>query len=58
MGFQPLVPIDVALPLATTQEESSHVQSEADKATRLIEWIHHICQWIHEILQKSNAKYK
>ena len=29
LGFQLLGPIDVALPLATTQEEYSHVQSDA-----------------------------
>jgi hypothetical protein len=43
-GFQPLGPIDVALPLATTQTESLHVQSEADKAIRFIENIEHIHQ--------------
>jgi hypothetical protein len=37
LGFQPLGPMDVALPLASTQEESSHAQTEADKATRFIE---------------------
>jgi hypothetical protein len=58
LGFQLLGPIDVALPLATTQVESSHVHSEADKATRFIEWIEHIHQQVHEILQKANAKYK
>jgi hypothetical protein len=58
MEFKPLGPIDVALPLATTQEEFSHVQSEADKATKFIEWIQHIHQQVHEILQKANAKYK
>jgi hypothetical protein len=58
LGFQPLGPIDVALPLATTQTYSSHVQYEANKATRFIEWIQHIYQQVHEILQKSNAKYK
>jgi hypothetical protein len=58
LGFQPLGPIDVALPLATTQAESSHVQSKVDKATRFIERIQHIHQQVHEILQKSNAKYK
>jgi hypothetical protein len=51
-------PIDVALPLAITQAKSSHVQLEADKATKFIEWIQHIHQQVHEILQKSNAKYK
>jgi hypothetical protein len=58
LGFQPLGPIDVALPLATTHEEYSHVQFEANKATIFIEPIHHICQQVHEILQKANAKYK
>jgi hypothetical protein len=58
LGFQPLGPIDVALPLATTQTDSSHVHSETNKSTRFIEWIQHICQQVHEILQKANAKYK
>jgi hypothetical protein len=44
LRFKPLGPIDVALPLATTQEESSHVQSEANKATKFIERIQHIRQ--------------
>jgi hypothetical protein len=35
LGFQPLGPIDVALPLASTQEESSHAQSEADKGHQI-----------------------
>jgi hypothetical protein len=50
LGFQPLGPIDVSLPLTTTQEESSHVQSKAKKPTRFIERIHHIRQQVHEIL--------
>ena len=37
MGFQPLGPIDVALPLTSTQVESSHANTEADKATRFIQ---------------------
>jgi hypothetical protein len=44
MGFQPLGPIDVALPLATSQTDSSPNQSVIEKATRFIEWIQHICQ--------------
>jgi hypothetical protein len=58
LGFQPLGPINVALPLATTHTNSSHDQSVIDKATRFIEWIQHIRQQVQEILQKSNAKYK
>jgi hypothetical protein len=58
LGFQPLGPIDGALPLATTQTESSHDHSTIDKATRFIEQIQHIRQRIQEILHKSNAKYK
>jgi hypothetical protein len=42
LGFQPLGPIDVALPLATTQTNSSPDQSAIDKATRFIERIQHI----------------
>jgi hypothetical protein len=33
LGFQPLGPMDVALPLTATQEDSSHAPIEADKAT-------------------------
>jgi hypothetical protein len=58
LGFQPMGPMDVALPLAATQVDSSHAQTEADKATRFIERIQHICQQGQDILQKSNAKYK
>jgi hypothetical protein len=52
LRFQPLGPIDVALPLATTHEESFHVLSEVDKATRFIEGIQHILQQVHEIFRK------
>jgi hypothetical protein len=58
LGFQTLGPINVALPLSTTQEDSSHVQSETDKSTRFIEQIHRIHQQVQDNLQKSNAKYK
>jgi hypothetical protein len=58
LGFQPLGPIDVALPLSITQTKSSHVQSKTDKTTRFIERIHHIRQHVKDILEKSNAKYK
>jgi hypothetical protein len=58
LGFQPLGPIDVALPLDTAQAESSPDQSVIDKATRFIERIQYICQQVQEILHKSNAKYK
>lgn len=42
LGFQPLCLIDVAMPHATTQAESTHVLSEADKQTIFIECIKHI----------------
>lgn len=58
LGFQPLCPLDVALPFATTLKESAHVQSKADKSTRFIERIQHICQQVHDILEKVSAKYK
>jgi hypothetical protein len=58
LGFQPLGPIDVALPLATTHTKSSPDQSAVKKNTRFIEMIQHIRQHVKEILQKSNAKYK
>jgi hypothetical protein len=44
MGFQPLGPIDVAIPLATTQIDYSHVHSEVEKSTIFIERIQHIRQ--------------
>jgi hypothetical protein len=44
LGFQPLGPIDVALPLAATQTDSSHVQSQAKKDTIFLERIQHIHQ--------------
>ena len=43
LGFQSLVMIDVSLPLAYTHEESSHAQSEVDRATIFVERIQHIC---------------
>jgi hypothetical protein len=58
LGFQPLGPIDVSLPLAVTSTDSSPAPTEADKATRFIEWIQHIHQQVQDILQKSNDKYK
>ena len=42
LGFQPLGPIDVALPLASRRAESSHAHTEAKKYTRFIENIQHI----------------
>jgi hypothetical protein len=57
-GFQPLGPIDVSLPLAVTSTDSYSNPTEADKATRFIEWIQHIHQQVQDILQKSNDKYK
>jgi hypothetical protein len=55
LGFQPLGPIDVALPLAVTSTDSSPAPTEAEKATRFIEQIQHIHQQVQDILQKSNA---
>jgi hypothetical protein len=58
LGFQPLGPIDVALPLTVTSTDSSLAPTEANKATQFIERIQHICQQVQDILQKSNDKYK
>ena len=57
-GFQPLCPIDVSMPFAATQANSTHVQSEANKANIFIEHIQHIFQQVHDILDRANAKYK
>ena len=58
LGFQPLCPIDVTMPFATTQVDSNHVQSEFSKENSFIEHIHHIPQQVHDILARSNSKYK
>jgi hypothetical protein len=36
LGFHPLAPIDVALPIATAQEESSHAQTEVDREAKFL----------------------
>jgi hypothetical protein len=58
LGFQPLGPMDVALPLVTTSIDSSPAPLETEKSTQFIEWIQHICQQVQDILQRSNSKYK
>jgi hypothetical protein len=58
LGFHPLCPMDVALPLETTSSDSSPTPPGDEKSTQFIEWIQHIRQNIQDILQKSNAKYK
>ena len=58
LGFQPLCPIDIAMPFAATQADSTHIQSEVSKANNFIERIQHIRQQVHDILDRSNAKYK
>ena len=58
LGFQPLCPIDVAMPFAASQADSAHVQSEVDKASSFIERIQHIRQQVHDIFDRANAKYK
>jgi hypothetical protein len=50
LGFQPLGPIDVALPLAVTSTDSSPAPTEADKATCFIERIQHIGQQVQNII--------
>jgi hypothetical protein len=46
------------MPFVATQEDSAHVQSEANKENNFIELIQHICQQVHDILDIANAKYK
>jgi hypothetical protein len=58
LGFQPLGPINVVLPLVVTLTDSSPDPTEVDKGTRFIEMIHYIRQEFQDILQKSNDKYK
>jgi len=58
LGFEPLSPIDVEMPLASTQKKSTHVQFESNKAMNFIECIQKIHQLVHDTLDKSNTKYK
>jgi hypothetical protein len=44
LGFHPVCPIDVAMPFAATQADSTHVQSEVAKENNFIEGIQHILQ--------------
>jgi hypothetical protein len=44
LGFQPLAPIDVALPTASSLTKSSHTQTKANHATKFVEWIQHLQQ--------------
>jgi hypothetical protein len=46
LGFQPLGPIDVALPLVVTMTNSSTTPIEAEKTTWFIEWTQHIHQQV------------
>jgi hypothetical protein len=50
--------MDVALPLAATQADSSNALTGVGKATQFIEQIQYIRQQVQHILQNSNAKYK
>ena len=58
LGFQPLWPIDVAIPFAATQTHLAHFLSESDKEKNFIERIQHIQKHVHDILDRENAKYK
>ena len=58
LGFQPLGPIDVALPLAVISADSYPAPTEAKKANWFIGKIHYIHQQVQDILQMSNDKYK
>ena len=44
LGFQPLCPIDLAIPSAATQEDLAHVQPKAHMANKFIECIQQILQ--------------
>jgi hypothetical protein len=46
LAFQPLGPIDVALPLVVTSSESSPAPNEAEKSTQFIEKIQDIYQQV------------
>ena len=39
LGFQPLCPIDIAMPFVATPADSAHVHSEANKENNFIEHI-------------------
>jgi hypothetical protein len=50
LGFRPLGPIDVALPLAVTSVDSCPSWTEVEKSTWFIEWIQYIHQQVQDIL--------
>ena len=50
MWFQPLAPIDVALPIAYTYEESFHAQTEPNMESKLLEQIQHIQKQFLDLL--------
>lgn len=58
LGFQPLFPIDLTIPLVVIQETSNDVQSNVNKDNIFIECIPQLCQKFHEILDGENFKYK
>ena len=58
LGFQPLCPIDVAIPFVATQADSTHVQFQYAKVNNFIECIQHIFQHVHDILDRSKSNYK
>jgi len=55
LGFHPLALIVVFFHIASTREESTHTQTEANKEAIFVEGIYHIFQQVHDILQKANA---
>ena len=58
LRFQPLCPIDVAIPFVATQVDPAHVHFEAKMTNNIVECIEHIYQQVHGILDKSNDTYK
>ena len=48
---------DVAIPLATTHTESTHVLSEADKETKITKCIQHVRPQVHDIFEKYNTQF-
>jgi hypothetical protein len=58
LGFQPLSPIDVAIPFAVTRANLDHVQTKATKANSFIERIQPIHQQVHDIMDRAYSKYK
>jgi hypothetical protein len=58
LGFQPLVPIDIALIVASSPKKSSNTWTKEDHATKFVERIQHLQQEVSGTLGAPSASSK